>query len=194
MAYCLVGILNVTLLISYGEEPVTAFLRLQEATINKAADETIFAWRSDNPGNLGLLAEAPDWFIDCSKMTRRPGPASSVTITSHGVEVSLHINEMKSAFASGTYYNAFLDWINLATGHCPSFTLVSMAYGKFARKGALNEVPFENCQRMPITVPQVPSEPDHPLIRFHGTHWELSMCIPLFFLKKKKTGKKMIGN
>ncbi|KAK6067054.1 heterokaryon incompatibility protein [Seiridium cupressi] len=119
MAYCLVGILNVTLITSYGEEPVTAFLRLQEAIINKAADETIFVWRSDNPGNLGLLAEAPDWFIDCFKMTRRPGPASSVTITSHGAEVLLYINEMKSAF-----------------------TLVSMAYGKFARKRALNEVPL----------------------------------------------------
>ncbi|KAK6081384.1 heterokaryon incompatibility protein [Seiridium cupressi] len=155
MAYCLVGILNVTLITSYGEEPVTAFLRLQEAIINKAADETIFVWRSDNPGNLGLLAEAPDWFIDCFKMTRRPGPASSVTITSHGAEVSLYINEMKSAFVSGTYYNAFLDWINLATGHCPSFTLVSMAYGKFARKRALNEVPL----RIDVAVSVTPLVP-----------------------------------
>ncbi|PMD59983.1 uncharacterized protein K444DRAFT_484609, partial [Hyaloscypha bicolor E] len=44
IAYCLLGIFNVTMPMMYGEGGVEAFLRLQKAIMEQSDDHTLFAW------------------------------------------------------------------------------------------------------------------------------------------------------
>ncbi|KAF2173993.1 hypothetical protein M409DRAFT_62179 [Zasmidium cellare ATCC 36951] len=64
MAYCMVGILGVSMDTRYGEEE-RAFMRLQELLIEKVADDSIFAWTDPNlppSQGHGLLAPSPACF------------------------------------------------------------------------------------------------------------------------------------
>ena len=71
MAYCLLGIFDVTMDLRYGEEE-KAFLRLQEEIIEKNPDESIFAWTSDKLNSSGLLAPWPDCFKNSHDVILRP--------------------------------------------------------------------------------------------------------------------------
>ncbi|KAK4498320.1 hypothetical protein PRZ48_010978 [Zasmidium cellare] len=94
MAYCMVGILGVSMDTRYGEEE-RAFMRLQELLIEKVADDSIFAWTdptlSPSQG-LGLLAPSPACFRNSSKIHSR-GPnynrkTQPPQITSLGLRLS----------------------------------------------------------------------------------------------------------
>lgn len=65
-AYCLLGIFDVNIPMIYGEG-ATAFIRLQEAILNKTTDLSIFAWQaaSDDKEYRGILAESPSEFQHC---------------------------------------------------------------------------------------------------------------------------------
>ncbi|PMD18542.1 HET-domain-containing protein, partial [Hyaloscypha hepaticicola] len=67
IAWCLVGIFDIHMPMSYGEGRKKAFRRLQEEILKTSSDESIFAWQSNHPARLklGLLAESPDQFYDC---------------------------------------------------------------------------------------------------------------------------------
>jgi hypothetical protein len=68
-AYSLMGLFKVHIPILYGEGLENAFERLQLEIIQKTSDQSIFAWRSDQPiQNHGLLAPSPAFFKD-SKFT-----------------------------------------------------------------------------------------------------------------------------
>ncbi|KAF9738774.1 HET domain-containing protein [Paraphaeosphaeria minitans] len=89
IAYCLFGLFGVNLPLLYGEGATQAFLRLQEAIIQKSNDLTIFAWQRDqatSPERSGepcsILAQSPSDFegsgdIICSLF--RNNPEFSVT-------------------------------------------------------------------------------------------------------------------
>lgn len=62
LAYCLLGIFDVSMPIIYGEGLKKAFRRLQEKIGRR--DETLFAWRASYKSS-GLLAEKPSDFAGC---------------------------------------------------------------------------------------------------------------------------------
>ena len=47
MAYCLLGLFDVSMPLLYGEGGVGAFLRLQKEIANQTTDETLFAWTAN---------------------------------------------------------------------------------------------------------------------------------------------------
>lgn len=74
LAYCLLGIFDVNMSLIYGEGP-KAFMRLQEAILNRSSDMTLFAWTcqksgKDNTGYRGILARSPIEFLHCRNITR----------------------------------------------------------------------------------------------------------------------------
>ncbi|KAI0451251.1 HET-domain-containing protein [Xylaria acuta] len=63
LAYCLMGIFNVSMPILYGEGPRKAFQRLQTEIMNSSFDQSIFIWRGSYETS-GLLANSPSDFAD----------------------------------------------------------------------------------------------------------------------------------
>ena len=64
MAYCLLGIFNLTMPLLYGEGN-NAFKRLQLELIEaRSGDESIYAWTQDGPDLNAMLAESPVAFAD----------------------------------------------------------------------------------------------------------------------------------
>ncbi|KAI9667896.1 MAG: hypothetical protein M1821_000716 [Bathelium mastoideum] len=69
MAYCMVGIFGVYMHVQKAEGE-HAFLRLQEELIKqKAADESLFAWRNELVTSCGLLAPWPTCFKKSERLT-----------------------------------------------------------------------------------------------------------------------------
>ena len=61
IAYCLMGLFDVNMPLLYGEG-AKAYIRLQEAILQKSNDDSLFAWRAENCGPCGLFASGPDAF------------------------------------------------------------------------------------------------------------------------------------
>jgi len=61
LAYCLLGIFDITMPLLYGEGP-RAFLRLQEEIIKTSADQSIFCWENNRSPSYGVLAPFPSAF------------------------------------------------------------------------------------------------------------------------------------
>ncbi|CAI6337446.1 unnamed protein product [Periconia digitata] len=69
MAYCLLGIFNISMPMLYGEGGEKAFRRLQEQIMQDSDDETLFAWTNPDAEQSelqGLLAKSPRDFRDSS--------------------------------------------------------------------------------------------------------------------------------
>ncbi|KAF2664299.1 HET-domain-containing protein [Microthyrium microscopicum] len=67
VAYCLMGLFEVSMPPLYGEGAEEAFLRLQEEILKRSADQTIFLWTAAHePLNSGLLASSPQAFYSLS--------------------------------------------------------------------------------------------------------------------------------
>ena len=69
-AYSLMGLFGVSMDMRYGEEEM-AFRRLQEAIIGRSADDSIFAWESDDAklSRSGVLAPRLECFNNCGSMS-----------------------------------------------------------------------------------------------------------------------------
>ncbi|CAK4031924.1 Hypothetical predicted protein [Lecanosticta acicola] len=72
LAYCLMGIFNVTMPMLYGEGRTNAFHRLQEQIMKDSNDHSIFAWTVDRDAKgfeqHGLLADSPEAFANTSSI------------------------------------------------------------------------------------------------------------------------------
>ncbi|KAF1811755.1 HET-domain-containing protein [Eremomyces bilateralis CBS 781.70] len=73
MAYCLMGLFEITMPMLYGEG-MQAFIRLQEEIMKKSDDQTLFAWTSAALSvqyrfGCGLLAPVPRFFETCAGIT-----------------------------------------------------------------------------------------------------------------------------
>ena len=96
IAYCLLGIMNVSLPLLYGEGH-DAFVRLQMELLRVTNEHTIFAWmQTSSPSDwdwqqdLGLLATSPMAFKDCADvMPTREFNAAPHTITNMGLSITL---------------------------------------------------------------------------------------------------------
>lgn len=89
MAYCMVGVFGVHMYIKYGEDE-DAFLRLEEELIKqKAADESIFAWKHERVESCGLLAPWPTCFSESGGLTilsQKYRQRKPYTVTGGGIE------------------------------------------------------------------------------------------------------------
>lgn len=99
IAYCLLGIFNVNMPLSYGEGD-KAFRRLQEEIIRQSTDQTILAWGFQNPyildkahdsgGTTSILARSPSQFIGCEDMVPCESEIGEhFEITQKGIRVEL---------------------------------------------------------------------------------------------------------
>jgi hypothetical protein len=69
MAYCLIGLFQVSMPMLYGEGGEQAFTRLQEEIIRDNNDLSIFAWRAkDSSTHRGILARSPEEFVGLSNL------------------------------------------------------------------------------------------------------------------------------
>ncbi|RDW70383.1 hypothetical protein BP5796_08780 [Coleophoma crateriformis] len=92
MAYCLMGILNVTMPILYGEGARKAFRRLQEEFMKNSFDYSLFAWPSRH-AESGLLAHCPADFANIPKLGFwSPSMLSPFQMTNLGLLIRLNFN------------------------------------------------------------------------------------------------------
>lgn len=73
VAYCLMGLFDVSMQVLYGEGPQNAFMRLQRKILKTTVDPSIFVWGYDTPildDSARLLATSPDDFAGCRTMRR----------------------------------------------------------------------------------------------------------------------------
>jgi hypothetical protein len=104
IAYCLLGIFDISIPLLYGEG-VNAFRRLQEEIIKQSDDHSIFAWE-DVPRKLvlmpgrysiliqsGLLAPSPKQFITCGNIVRSlfKGHEKPFAMTNRGLQIELPV-------------------------------------------------------------------------------------------------------
>lgn len=75
VAYCLLGLFDVSMGMFYGEGGPKAFHRLQEEIMRYSTDQTILAWSpdADNPSEvMSVLADSPSAFRDGSRILAIP--------------------------------------------------------------------------------------------------------------------------
>ncbi|PMD31381.1 HET-domain-containing protein [Hyaloscypha variabilis F] len=89
MAYCLLGIFDISMPMLYGEGS-KAFSRLQEEIVKEYDDQSLFAWKSSTTWNcVGLFAKSPADFADSANIVpcvgRRLEPT---TVTSRGLRIT----------------------------------------------------------------------------------------------------------
>jgi hypothetical protein len=70
MAYCLIGLFDVSMPMLYGEGAEKAFFRLQEEIIHNSNDLSLFAWTAANGSSTyrGILARSPDEFASLGNL------------------------------------------------------------------------------------------------------------------------------
>ncbi|KAI1161983.1 hypothetical protein F5B18DRAFT_625984 [Nemania serpens] len=104
LAYCLLGIFDVTMSIIYGEGGDKAFFRLQDHIMEKTKDSSILAWGlSDGEQSISdsghitpgrILAATPSDFANSGHIVSRDQPAASILSSnvSGGGSLRLHIS------------------------------------------------------------------------------------------------------
>ncbi|KAI3397690.1 hypothetical protein diail_10459 [Diaporthe ilicicola] len=110
MAYCLLGIFDISMPLLYGEGS-KAFIRLQEEIVKSYDDESLFAWASKCGiiETSGLLAPSPAAFASsgdiapCLTPDGAHGMSGPITITSRGVSLKVPIEEYTSSEGRSLY-------------------------------------------------------------------------------------------
>jgi hypothetical protein len=96
-AYSLMGIFHVHMPILYGEGLQSAFERLQREIIQMTSDQSIFAWRSNEPVSslnqgFGLLAQSPSYFENSAFPINNLQPRlRPFAITNVGIQITLRL-------------------------------------------------------------------------------------------------------
>lgn len=96
-AYCLLGIFDITIPISYGEGPV-AFHRLMEAILQRCGESGILAWLGDaSPYSLAIPASPACYMQGFRDVDKKPKLTDSVsfTFTRDGLDVELLVVDVK---------------------------------------------------------------------------------------------------
>jgi Heterokaryon incompatibility protein (HET) len=94
IAYCLLGIMNVSMTPRYGEGE-KAFIRLQQQIIENSVDHSLFAWfgpPSSEITSCGVLATSPRAFADCGKIVAYPSSGTAnFSMTNQGLHIQLSL-------------------------------------------------------------------------------------------------------
>jgi hypothetical protein len=96
IAYCLLGLFNVSMPLLYGEGE-KAFIRLQEEIIKESGDQSIFAWEAegllldeaDRFCVLGVLATHPSMFKNAGNVETYPSHWQPYMMTNRGLQIQL---------------------------------------------------------------------------------------------------------
>ncbi|KAI4103524.1 MAG: hypothetical protein LQ339_004249 [Xanthoria mediterranea] len=110
IAYCLLGLFDVSMPLLYGEGAANAFNRLQVEIMQRNDDESLFAWTSKRPAS-GALASSPACFADSkdifrgqNRMNRRP-----YSMTNKRLEFSVPSRHLKHLSHDPTRFVVHLD-------------------------------------------------------------------------------------
>lgn len=103
IAYCLLGIFDVSMPMLYGEGE-KAFIRLQEEILKESEDQSIFAWDSSSLDaqkvQIGVLSPSPRFFAESGSFGCLPyQKGGNVAISNQGIEIDLRVEKAQ-------------DWIN----------------------------------------------------------------------------------
>ncbi|KPM39467.1 hypothetical protein AK830_g7098 [Neonectria ditissima] len=98
MAYCLMGLFNISMPLLYGEG-TRAFRRLQAEIIRESYDHSIFAWQGDGEldaagdANYPILAPSPRCFREHSRVIQAwdHNERSHYTLTNSGLRITLPV-------------------------------------------------------------------------------------------------------
>lgn len=97
LAYCLLGIFDVSMPMLYGEGE-RALIRLQEEIIRDTDDQSIFAWDVNEAGlgvkGIGVLARHPGQFHDGRHLECLPDRSGPYVLTNKGLQITLPIIEL----------------------------------------------------------------------------------------------------
>ncbi|CAG8961804.1 hypothetical protein HYFRA_00013980 [Hymenoscyphus fraxineus] len=85
MAYCLLGLFDISMPLLYGEGGQKAFIRLQEEILKQSVDRTIFAWEDTTGADTfqGLLAKSPAAFFGKGKLDDLEHNTNKKTVWNH---------------------------------------------------------------------------------------------------------------
>ena len=106
IAYCLMGLFDVSMPILYGEGD-KAFIRLQQEIMKELDDESIFAWRDEptmEAGSYsGMLATRPAAFARSCDVENLYGAHSRppYVMTNRGLSITLPLNHVPSEIGGG---------------------------------------------------------------------------------------------
>ncbi|KAK4611607.1 hypothetical protein CLAFUW4_13481 [Fulvia fulva] len=137
-AYCLLGLFNVKMPLLYGER-ADAFLRLQEETMKRSNDESIFAWTSPaGPGQptTAFLARRPAAFEHGGNVIRAAlGDRNHYLLGAKGLELQAKTVVFEDMSASGwdgleRIFLLQLNCYTLLEDHRPQACLIAMAQYK----------------------------------------------------------------
>ncbi|CAK7208832.1 hypothetical protein SBRCBS47491_000237 [Sporothrix bragantina] len=89
LAYCLMGLFDVSMPLLYGEGE-KAFWRLQQEILKDTTDHTIFSWKGDGYPS-GMFARSPADFVSALDMSKQPSGAqnSASSLTNRGLRIEL---------------------------------------------------------------------------------------------------------
>lgn len=97
LAYCLLGIFEVSMPMLYGEGE-RAFTRLQEEIIKDSDDQSILAWDAREAGTgvqgIGVLARNPGQFRGGGNLECLPDRTGPYTLTNKGLQITLPVVEL----------------------------------------------------------------------------------------------------
>lgn len=96
MAYCLLGIFDVSMPLLYGEGGEKAFVRLQEEIMKSSDDHSLFAWRDldrQYASCHGLLASSPTKFLKARNIVFADNPEDNApfSVTNKGLSLRLSL-------------------------------------------------------------------------------------------------------
>ncbi|KAI9674946.1 MAG: hypothetical protein M1822_009008 [Bathelium mastoideum] len=122
MAYCLLGLFDVSIRLLYGEGGKKAFIRLQEELMRNSDDQSLFVWtqKTENPPIRGPLADSPAEFASAQDIKSFPNWTRSLpySMTNLGLQVSLPVIpfESLSSAASSRYPTTHIGVLNCIRG------------------------------------------------------------------------------
>lgn len=99
IAYCLLGLFDVSMPLLYGEGGKKAFFRLQNEIMKQTDDESLFAWTADHEIG-GMLATHPSCFQKSGDIVRSQWgtPRPPYSVTNKGFQFSIPEHNFSQAF------------------------------------------------------------------------------------------------
>ena len=112
IAYCLLGLVDVSMPLLYGEGGERAFLRLQLEVIKQSDDESIFAWSNAVSESISVLASHPEDFESCHDIfPRLVHHTSPYQMTNRGLQITLVLEKTQVQGLSRAKLNCSR-WVN----------------------------------------------------------------------------------
>ncbi|KAI9653005.1 MAG: hypothetical protein M1821_007758 [Bathelium mastoideum] len=122
IAYCLLGLFDVSIPLLYGEGGKKAFIRLQEELMRNSDDQSLFVWTQEtgNPPIRGPLADSPAEFASSRNISSFSNWMRSLpySMTNLGLQISLPVIpiESQSSGATSKYPKTHIGVLNCVRG------------------------------------------------------------------------------